>query len=98
MLDKAALKSFAAKYIWWEAPEVAVTYPERVVAQVMNLGDYDDVLKLVNQIGEGELRKNLLVAEPGWFNERSWAYWHLRLGVVSPGEGRIPDMPRRVFA
>jgi len=36
------LKQFAAKYIWWKTPEEAVARPERVIAQVMNIGDYDD--------------------------------------------------------
>lgn len=35
--DREALKSFA-KYIWWKTPDEAVAFPERLVAQVMNIG------------------------------------------------------------
>ena len=37
------LLPLAKKYLWWMPPEEAVTMPNRIVAQVMNLGDYDDV-------------------------------------------------------
>jgi len=45
-IDRKILKRLAAKYIWWKAPDEALLYPERVVAQVMNIGDYDDVQML----------------------------------------------------
>ncbi len=32
-------------------------------------------------------------AEAGEFNERSWAYWHYRLGVSEPGQ--VPALPER---
>ena len=67
--------------------------PERVVAQVMNIGDYDDVQILVSEAGEEYLREVLGRAEIGQYNARSWAYWHYRLGMADPG--RIPAMPRR---
>jgi hypothetical protein len=37
----------AKKYIWWEAPEDAVEFPDRVIAQVMNLVDWPDVQQAV---------------------------------------------------
>lgn len=37
------LKPFASKYIWWKTPDEAVAMPERVIAQVMDIGDYADV-------------------------------------------------------
>lgn len=41
-IDPNTLKSFARKYIWWKTPDEAVALPERVIAQVMNIGDYAD--------------------------------------------------------
>lgn len=92
----SALKPFA-KYIWWKTPEEAVARPERLVAQVMDIGDYDDVLRLAALVGDDVLREVLLKAEAGQFTPRSWAYWHYRLGVVKPGES-VPQAPRRAFA
>lgn len=95
-LERATLRLFATKYIWWKAPDEAVTQPERIVAQVMNIGDYDDVRTLFRLADEEYLRAVLETAEVGEFNERSWAYWHYRLGVSEPGE--VPALPQRRVA
>jgi hypothetical protein len=94
--DPALLTCFARKYIWWATPDVAVTMPERVVAQVMNIGDYDDVQALATLAGDDYLRTVLQHAEVGQFTPRSWAYWHYRLGLASPDH--VPAMPTRTFA
>ncbi len=94
--DQEALKRLAGKYIWWKTPEEAVTMPERVVAQVMNIGDYDDVQVLAHQVGDEYLRDVLGHAQIGQFSERSWVYWHYRLGLAGPGQ--VPPLPARRFA
>ena len=95
-LDSVLLEKFARKYVWWKTPLEAVARPERVVAQVMNLGDYDDVQSLVHAAGLTYLREILTHAEAGQFDARSWAYWHYRLGLSDPG--KVPSMPERRFA
>ncbi len=94
--DPKTLRYLATKYIWWKTPEVAMRQPERVAAQVMELGDYGDVQLLSVRLGDDYLRKVLAQAEAGWFNPRSWAYWHYRLGMARPG--RLPAMPQRRIA
>ncbi len=94
--DQAALKLLAGKYIWWKTPEQAVAMPERVIAQVMNMGDYADVQALAHQVGDDVLREVLTHAQAGQFGERSWAYWNYRLGLASVDH--VPPMPVRRFA
>src|SRR5687768_10175897 len=91
--DRGALKRFARKYVWWKTADEAVATPERVVAQVMNIGDYEDVQALAEQVGDDYLRAVLTKAEIGQFSARSWAYWHYRLGLAEPGE--VPARPVR---
>lgn len=91
--DPNILKPYAAKYIWWKSPEEALDLPERIVAQVMDLGDFDDVQKLADVVGEEYLRHVITHCEAGIFSEKSWAYWHYRLGLCKPGE--VPPMPKR---
>jgi hypothetical protein len=91
-LDREALKRFV-KYIWWKTPDEAVEMPERLVAQVMNIGDYSDVQAVAIQVGDAYLRDVLTHAAIGQFNERSWAYWHYRLGLATVGN--VPAMPVR---
>jgi hypothetical protein len=89
------LKPLASKYIWWKTPDEAVAMPERVIAQVMNIGDHLDVELLASQVGDETLREVLLHAQAGQFNERSWAYWHYRLDLASVGH--VPALPVRRF-
>jgi hypothetical protein len=70
--------------------------PERVAAQVMNIGDYDDVQTLATLVGDEYLRAVLRQAEIGQFTPRSWAYWHYRLGLAAPDH--VPAMPERLLA
>ena len=95
-IDRDALKHLASKYIWWKTPDEAVAMPDRVIAQVMNIGDYADVQTLVRQVGDDVLRDVLTHAEAGQFGERSWAYWNFRLGLARVDH--VPPMPVRRFA
>lgn len=92
-IDQHLLKEFASKYIWWKTVEEAIAYPDRIIAQVMDIGDYEDVQTLSKEVGEKYLRQVLSHAEIGQFNARSWAYWHYRLDLAKPGH--VPPMPTR---
>jgi len=93
--DEQLLAELARKYIWWKSPEEALRTPQRIIAQVMNVGDYQDVQKLATQFGDEPLRQAITHAESGQFNERSWHYWHYRLGLAELGE--VPPLPARTF-
>ncbi len=82
-------------YIWWKTPEETLQFPDRLVAQVMNIGIYEDVCHLVALIGEEKMRHVLEKAEIGQFSKRSWAYWHYRLTDIKLGE--VPPMPKRIY-
>jgi hypothetical protein len=94
-IDHEALKPLARKYVWWKTPDEAVSMPLRVIAQVMNIGDYADVQALAAEVGDDVLREVLSRAEAGQFNERSWSYWHYRLGLASVDH--VPPLPTRRF-
>lgn len=95
-INLETLKPLASKYIWWKTPEEAVAMPERVIAQVMNIGDYADVQWLVSLVGNDTLCQVLMHAQAGQFNERSWAYWHYRLDLATVDH--VPELPVRRFA
>jgi len=86
-------KTLAAKYLWWMMPDEALKRPERIVIQVMNLGDFADVTAVLDAVGEDQAREFLTRAEAGQFSPRSWHYWHYRLGLAEPGG--VPPMPTR---
>jgi hypothetical protein len=95
-VNSDVLKPMASKYIWWKTPEEALAMPERVIAQVMNIGDYDDVLALEAVVSEADLAQVLAHAQADQFSARSWTFWHYRLGLSEVGQ--VPALPVRRFA
>jgi hypothetical protein len=91
--SELTLASFAAKYIWWKTPEEACAWPERIIAQVMNIGEFNDAQELIRVIGNQKLVNTLRNAQAGWFNYRSWAYWHYRLELADLEQ--LPPLPVR---
>lgn len=94
-INPEQLIAYAKKYIWWKTPDEAVKQPERVLSQVMDIGDYDDVQSMVALVGEDNLKEVLAHAQAGWFNIRSWHYWHYRLKLSTLGT--VPELPTRRF-
>lgn len=92
-LGRDSLSFFAKKYVWWKSEEEAAEQPERVIAQVMNVGDFDDIQTLEILAGTELLKKVLNEAEIGQFSPRSWSYWHYRLDLAAVDE--VPTMPSR---
>ena len=94
-INHEALRRLAGKYIWWKTPDEALAMPQRVIAQVMDIGDYADVQWLASQVGDDVLREVLAHAQAGQFSPRSWAYWHYRLGLSAVDQ--VPPLPQRKF-
>ncbi len=95
MTQSDFLKKMALKYIWWKSPEQSLQNEQKIIAKIMDIGDYEDVQILIHLFGEQRLQDALKNAEPGMFNERSWAYWHYRLGLSHSEQ--IPPLPKRAF-
>ncbi len=93
-LSRDEALGLAARYVWWKTPEQAAADLPRLAAQVMELGLFEDAALLAARLGEEALRQVLRQAPAGVFSPRSWAYWHVRLGLTRPGE-TPPPLPRR---
>jgi hypothetical protein len=90
------IAGFGRKYLWWQPVDGQPHSEDRIVAQTMNLGTYDDIILMEQTVGRARLVEIMLRAEPGWINDRSWEFWRGRLsfatGAVIPHEA-----PRRAF-
>lgn len=93
--QQRALRDFA-KYLWWKSADEAVKEERRLIAQVMNLGDWEDTRRLEVTFTRGQLEDALEYAEAGWFTPRMWHFWHYRLGLAKSEED-IPPLPKRSF-
>jgi hypothetical protein len=94
-MDAMDLQYFARKYVWWQEPGTALDDPHRIIAQVMNLGTFEDVRKLRHDVGDATFKQALREARPGEFSESSWHHWHLVLGEAEVNS--IPPMPMHRF-
>jgi hypothetical protein len=84
------------RYIWWAPIGDQPHAPERIIAQVMNIGTYEDIRRLETTLGFERLADIMRHAAPGWINPRSWSFWRGRLARETAKA--IPAMPpRRVF-
>ena len=88
------IAEFGRKYLWWEPVSGQPHSEDRIIAQTMNLGTYDDILLLEEAVGKARLLDVMLRAEPGWINDRSWEFWRGRLsfatGALIPKKGFMP--------
>jgi hypothetical protein len=86
------LLALAAKYVWWTSPERTVSENvDKLVANVMELGTWDDSVTLLKTVGADPFL-NILDAPPaGVISDKSLAFWHHRLGR----EGAVPKSRRR---
>ena len=87
------LLRLAAKYLWWTAPNtIASEGVERLVANVMEMGTWDDAACLLEVVGTEVFLHVLNAPPPGVISDKSLAFWHYRLG----GNGR-PSRSRSRF-
>ena len=84
------------KYVWWKPIGDEPHSDERIVAQIMNLSTFDDVLRMERTLGGERLAQVMLRAQPGWFSERSWEFWRGRLSLAL-GRTLPEEAPRRSF-
>src|ERR1700690_4207771 len=73
-LDADVIARLGRKYLWWEPVDGRPHAEERILAQTMDLGTYDDILLLEQTVGQERLVETMLHAEPGWIGERSWGF------------------------
>ena len=89
------LRPLAAQLIWWQPADDSLRNPDRVIAQVLDLGTFEAGQRLRQVLGDRRLAQVLQRAEAGWFSPRSWNYWQQKLGLAR--SGAVPPLPRRHF-
>ena len=68
------LRPLAAQLIWWQPADISLRNPDRVIAQVLDLGTFEAGQRLRQVLGDRRLAQVLQRAEAGWFSPRSWNY------------------------
>jgi hypothetical protein len=60
----------------------------------MELGTWDDAHALLDVVGLDRFREVLAAPPPGMLSEKSWTFWHYRLGLGTP----VTPVPKRLDA
>jgi hypothetical protein len=82
--------ALAARVIWFEPPEQALSDVPRFMAYAFRYATHDDMQKLRTKLNDDDLRNALADAPPGIIDPRSWSYWHVIVGIFPP-----PPLPKR---
>ena len=90
------IAALAPKYVWWPLEGTEAQRKRRILAQIMNLGTYDDILAVEAVIGREVLVDAMAHAEAGGFSPRSWDFWRGRLSLYSDAS-IAASQPRRSF-
>ncbi|OGT93555.1 MAG: hypothetical protein A2298_05215 [Gammaproteobacteria bacterium RIFOXYB2_FULL_38_6] len=90
LIPSATLDRLAKRYVWWNQPEWAYQHPDIFLSNVMNLGCWEDIQLLRQEVSDHLLKEVLSHAPPGYFNYRSWDYWHVKFNLLP-----IPPLPKR---
>ncbi len=86
------IETLGRKYMWWGPAGDRPHPPARIIAQVMNLGTYEDIRQLESAVPPERLAGIMRNAQPGWFSGRSWEFWR---GRLSASGLTVPDEPPR---
>ncbi len=84
------LSEVARRIIWFEPPEQALNDPGRFLIYAMTYSTPQDMQTIRRFVPDEDLRNALRQAPPGIIDGRSWAYWHIKLGLEPP-----PELPTR---
>lgn len=83
------LSEIAAKYVWWQPPDVTLSRPRHFLCQLMTLGTLEDIRLVRRVMTDHALIDALEHAPPGVMDAKSWTFWHLFFGR------RPPPLPER---
>jgi len=86
-------RHLAAKYVWWRDPCEALQDETHFLGMLMTYGTLEDTQWMLKNFSQDELRRAIRGARPGVFNGRSWHFWHVWLGLGSPGPLPERELP-----
>jgi hypothetical protein len=89
--ETAELLSAARRIIWFKPPEEALRSPVELMTYAMRYATPEDMSLLLTHLGMKGLEEAIDARLPGIVDNRSWAYWNLKIGRTPP------PLPRRLL-
>jgi hypothetical protein len=87
------LESLAGRLVWWQPAAATLLDLESLLARVMVYGTPEDLAVARRHFPSSAFGAVLAQPPPGLFDPRSWAYWHVVLGLEPPGDPPARALP-----
>lgn len=87
------LCAISERIVWFERPEIALQNPVRFITYAMRYATHQDMEVIRKYVDDEVLKEVLRRAPAGIIDPRSWAYWHVKMGIFPP-----PPLPERRFS
>jgi hypothetical protein len=84
-----AKSRLARTYVWWQAPEITVRDPHKLLCQILRYGRPEDYVAAVELWGIGASRDALRKARRGAIDAKSTHFWKLYLGDIENAERSV---------
>ena len=82
----------AKRVVWFREPEDTLKDPIHFLCHLMTYTLPEDLGTVLAHIPITDFRQALEQAPAGIFDERSWAYWNVKLG-----RDPVPPLPQRII-
>jgi hypothetical protein len=76
----------ARTYVWWQAPDITLRDPHKLLCQILRYGRPEDYVAAVEIWGADALHTALLAARRGDIDAKSTRFWTLYFGVTEDAE------------
>lgn len=87
MRTNDAKNRLARTYVWWQAPEITLRDPHKLLCQILRYGRPEDYVAAVEIWGIDAVRAALLAARRGEIDAKSTRFWKLHLGIAEDADG-----------
>ena len=90
MMANTELRAVAERVVWFQPPDTTLANPRLFLAHAMRYAVLKDLLTVMRHFRQRDFLDVLSDPPAGLFDDRSWAFWHLRLG-----KDPAPPLPER---
>ena len=83
------LEQVRTRMLWWQVPGAPPASSKRLITQIMEYGNLEDVQAMLQHFSKAEILDALERPLAGVLTAKSWNFWHIYFGKD------VPPLPKR---
>ena len=83
------LEQVRARMLWWQVPGSPPASNKRLITQIMEYGNLEDVQAMLQHFSKAEILDALERPLAGVLTSKSWNFWYIYFGKD------VPPLPKR---